>query len=82
MKVGDYIAYLAPQTRDKKVLKDYLTVMEGFLNRGNSTEYTAYKTLADLNRRLGNKQLAEQQQSLYDTELAKEKQKFQEIFNK
>ena len=52
MKVGDYVAYMAPQTRDKKVLKDYLAVMEGYLNRGNSTEYTVYKTLADLNRRL------------------------------
>lgn len=82
MKVGDYVAYLAPQTRDKKVLKDYLAVMEGFLNRGTSTEYTVYKTLADLNRRLGNKQLAEQQQTLYDTELAKERKKFEEIFKK
>lgn len=82
LKVGDYVAYLAPQTRDKKVLKDYLAVMEGFLNRDTSTEYTVYKTLADLNRRLGNKPLAEQQQALYDAELAKERQKFEEMFNK
>ena len=82
MKVGDYIAYMAPQTRDKKVLKDYLAVMEGYLNRGSSTEYTVYKTLADLNRRLDNKSLADEQQALYDEQLAKERKQFEEIFNK
>lgn len=80
LKVGDYIAYMAPHTRDKKVLKDYIAVMEGFLNRDRSTEYTVYKTLAMLNRRLGNKQLAEQQQATYEEQLAIERKKFEEMF--
>ena len=54
--------------------------MEGFLNRDRSTEYTVYKTLAMLNRRLGNKQLAEQQQATYEEQLAIERKKFEEMF--
>ena len=80
MKVGDYVDYLAAQTRDKKVLKEYLGVMEGFLHRGTSLEYTVYKTLANLNRRLGNKQLAEEQQKTYDTQMEIERKKFEEFF--
>ena len=54
--------------------------MEGFLHRGTSLEYTVYKTLANLNRRLGNKQLAEEQQKNYDTQMEIERKKFEEFF--
>ena len=82
MRVEEYVGYLLPLTKDKKVLKDYASVIESFQRgRKGMGSYTAYKTLSDINRKLGNKQLAEEQMQTYITERDKEIKKFQEMFN-
>ena len=59
-QINDYVSYMLPLTKDKKVLKEYLAVLEPAIDnsKSKSMAYDLYKTIADIQTRLGNKKEA------------------------
>lgn len=83
--VNNYIRYMATQTNDKKMLRDFLQTLNTYEQKekdSNFFTYSMYRTMANLNQKLGNKELAKTQMEEYER-IDKEKTKeFEDIFSK
>lgn len=67
--VHDYIRYMAAKTSDKRALKDYLSTLGEYERKeknDNFFTYSIYRTMSELNSRLGNKRLAAEQMAEFE----------------
>ncbi|PTL33174.1 hypothetical protein C7120_00615 [Prevotella sp. oral taxon 376] len=84
LNVEKYIRYMASRTGDKKVLKSYLAVLNRFLNTPKEANFAfeMYKTMAEINEKLGNKQLAKEQMERYQQENEKARKAVESFFKR
>jgi len=83
--VNDYIRYMAAKTNDKRMLKDFLQTLEQYERKEKSDSfftYGIYKTMAELNSRLGNKKLAAEQMKEFERIDKEKTEELEAIFGK
>ena len=82
----NYIDYIAAKSNDKKLLKELLAKLEEFKQTENdkntSFSYHMYHTMADINFKLGNKKVAEQQMETYNKINDQKLKEYEEYFKK
>lgn len=84
LSVEKYIRYMASKTDNKSVLKGYLAVLEQFMNTSKKDNFTfgMYKTMAEINEKLGNKKVAKEQMERYQQEDEKARKAVEAFFKK
>ena len=84
LSVEKYIRYMVSKTDNKNALKRYLTVLEQFMNTSKEDSFTfgMYKTMAEINEKLGNKKVAKQQMEHYQQEDEKARKAVEAFFKK
>lgn len=83
--VNDYIRYMAAKTNDKRMLRDFLQILERFEREEKNDSfftYGIYRTMADLNSRLGNKKLAAEQMKEFERIDKEKTEELEAIFGK
>lgn len=82
--VHDYIKYMSPSISDKKMLKNFLQTLETYEQqdpKSNSFFYHMYKTMSQLNERLGNKKLAQEQMQKFEKIDQEKRKELEKYFN-
>lgn len=84
LSVEKYIRYMVSRTNNKNVLKGYLTILEQFMNTSKEDNFAfgMYKTMAEINERLGNKKVAKEQMERYQQEDEKARKAVEAFFKK
>lgn len=82
--IHTYINYLMSVTSDKKQLKAFLQILEGYRNQtaGNDFNYHMYRTMSILQSKLGNKKAAEELTKIYEREDEAKRKEIEEFLKK
>ena len=81
-QINEYVRYMLPLTSDKKVLKEYLAVLEPAIDnsKSKSLSYDLYRTIADIQTRLGNKKEAARRMEQYRVAEEESMAQFRKMF--
>ena len=85
-QLHNYIEYITAHSSDKKLLKELLARLEEYKQTENDKNtlfsYHMYQTMSDINLKLGNKKLAEQQLETFKKIDAQKRKEMEEYFKK